>query len=151
VRILKLWQLSEDSTQLPGEITMEHRWGERFPVELVVRLHSASTTILNSRLTNASVSGALIHTDIRLPVFSHVVVEFDVARRSGVSGQRVPAYVARHAADGLGLEWQEFAPRPIVNLLETTLRGVGPRGRHTILTPPPPFSAAEFAVPTDRP
>ena len=111
---------------------MEHRWGERFPVELTVRLHSGSTTILNSRLANASVSGALIETDIRLPVFSHVIIEFDVARRSGITGQRVPAYVVRHAPAGLGLEWQEFAPRPIVSLLETTLRG-----RHVILTAPP--------------
>ena len=129
---------------------MEHRWGERFPVELIVRLHSGSTTILDSRLTNASVSGALINTNIHLPVFSHVVVEFDVPRRSGVSGHRVPAYVVRHAPEGLGLEWQEFAPRPIVNLLETTLRGSGPRGRHTILTPLPRISVTEFAAPTDR-
>ena len=114
---------------------MEHRWGERFPVELTVRLHSGSTTILESRLANASVSGALINTEVRLAVFSHVVVEFDVARRSGVAGQRVPAYVVRHAPEGLGLEWQEFAPRPIVNLLETTLRGSGLHGRHTVLTP----------------
>jgi hypothetical protein len=109
---------------------MEHRWGERFPVELDVRLHSDATTLLESRLTNASVSGALLNTEVRLPVFCHVILEFDVARRSGVARQRVPAYVVRHAPDGLGLEWQEFAPRPIVNLLETTLRG----GKHTVLT-----------------
>jgi hypothetical protein len=123
---------------------MEHRWGQRFPVELAVRLHSGSTTILKSRLANASVSGALIDTDVRLPVFSHVVLEFDVARRSGVVGQRVPAYVVRHAPGGLGLEWQEFAPRPIVSLLETTLRG-----RHAILTALP--RRGELARPTDRP
>jgi hypothetical protein len=127
---------------------MEHRWGERFPVALavrlsyvappallgipsaVLRLHSGATTILESRLTNASVSGALLNTDVRLPVFCHVVLEFEVARRSGVTRQRVPAYVVRHAPDGLGVEWQEFAPRPIVNLLERTLRG----GKHTVLT-----------------
>jgi hypothetical protein len=123
---------------------MEHRWGERFPVELAVRLHSGSTTVLNSWLTNASVSGALIDTQVRLPVFSHVIVEFDVSRRSGVAGQRVPAYVVRHASEGLGLEWQEFAPRPIVSLLETTLRG-----RHAILTAQP--HRIEIARPTDRP
>ena len=130
---------------------MEHRWGERFPVELIVRLHSGSTTILESRLVNTSVSGALVNTDLRLPLFSHLVVEFDVARRSGVAGQRVPAYVVRHARNGLGLEWQELAPRPIVDLLETTLRGIGPGSRHTLLTAPPRLNAAEFAMPTDRP
>jgi hypothetical protein len=102
---------------------MEHRWGERFPVEVAVRLHSGTTIILESRLTNASVSGALINTGVRLPVFCHVILEFDVVRRTGVARQRIPAYVVRHAPGGLGLEWQEFAPRPIVNLLETTLRG----------------------------
>ena len=112
---------------------MEHRWGERFPVELIVRLHSGSTTILDARLANTSVSGALVNTDLRLPLFSHLVVEFDVARRYGVAGQRVPAYVVRHARNGLGLEWQELAPRPIVDLLETTLRTRGTHGRHAVL------------------
>jgi PilZ domain-containing protein len=123
---------------------MEHRWGERFPVELAVRLHSGSTTILDARLADASVSGALVNTGVRLPVFSHVIVEFEIARRSGAAGQRVPAYVVRHTPEGLGLEWQEFAPRPIVSLLETALRG-----RHAVLTALP--RRGEFARPTDRP
>jgi hypothetical protein len=118
----------------PREITMEHRWGERFPLELTVRLHSGSTTIVGSQLSNASVSGGLVNTDVRLPIFSHVVVEFDLARRSGVASQRVPAYVARHATDGLGLEWQEFAPRPIVFLLETALRTADSGNKHVLIT-----------------
>ena len=112
---------------------MEHRWGERFPLDISVRLNAGTTLVLGLRMSNASVSGGLVDTDVRLPVFSHVVVEFDVPGHSGPLRQHVPAYVVRHGHDGIGLEWQEFAPRPIVNLLETTLRGSAPRGRHRVL------------------
>ena len=89
-------------------------------------------------MANASVSGGLVDTDVRLPVFSHVVVEFDLHGNSGSLKQRVPAYVVRHGQDGIGLEWQEFAPRAIVGLLETTLRASTPPGQHTLVALPPP-------------
>jgi hypothetical protein len=119
---------------------MEHRWGERFPLNLTVRLNAGSTLVLGLRLSNLSVSGGLVDTDVRLPVFSHVVVEFDVLGNSGPLKQRVPAYVVRHGQDGIGLEWQEFAPRAIVGLLENTLRTTTPPGHHTLIALPPPSS-----------
>src|SRR5581483_317945 len=96
-------------TQSNGEITMEHRWGERFPLDVSVRLNAGTTVVMGLRLSNASVSGGLVDTDVRLPVFSHVVVEFDIPGNSGPLKQHVPAYVVRHGQDGIGLEWQEFA------------------------------------------
>jgi hypothetical protein len=117
---------------------MEHRWGERFPLNISIRLNAGTTVILGLRMSNASVSGGLLDTDVRLPVFSHVVVEFDVAGNSGPLKQHVPAYVVRHGHDGIGLEWQEFAPRAIIGLLEATLRATTPPGKHTLLALPPP-------------
>ena len=128
---------------------MEHRWGERFPLNLTVRLNAGSTLVLGLRLSNLSVSGGLVDTDVRLPVFSHVVVEFDVLGNSGPLKQRVPAYVVRHGPDGIGLEWQEFAPRAIVGLLENTLRTTTPPGQHTLIALPPP-SAPNLPVTAGR-
>jgi hypothetical protein len=117
---------------------MEHRWGERFPLNISVRLNAGTTVVLGLRMSNVSVSGGLVDTDVRLPVFSHVVVEFEVPGHSGPLKQHVPAYVVRHGRDGVGLEWQEFAPRAIVGLLETTLRTTTPLGKHTLLALPSP-------------
>jgi hypothetical protein len=117
---------------------MEHRWGERFPLNISVRLNAGTTLVLGLRMSNASVSGGLVDTDVRLPVFSHVVVEFDVTGNSGPLKQHVPAYVVRHGHDGIGLEWQEFAPRAIIGLLDATLRATTPPGKHTLLALPPP-------------
>ena len=86
---------------------MEHRWGERFPLHISVRLNAGTTVVLGLRMSNASVSGGLVDTDVRLPVFSHVVVEFDVPGSSGPLRHHVPAYVVRHGHEGIGLEWQE--------------------------------------------
>ena len=119
---------------------MEHRWGERFPLNLSVRLNAGTTVVLGLRMSNASVSGGLVDTDVRLPVFSHVVVEFDIPGNSGPLKQHVPAYVVRHGQDGIGLEWQEFAPRAIIGLLETTLRTTTPPGKHTLLAHPKPLA-----------
>ena len=125
---------------------MEHRWGERFPLDLSVRLNAGTTVILGLRMSNASVSGGLVDTDIRLPVFSHVVVEFDIPGNSGPLEQHVPAYVVRHGQNGIGLEWQEFAPRAIIGLLETKLRATTPPGKHTLLALPRPLADAVTAL-----
>lgn len=128
---------------------MEHRWGERFPLDISVRLNAGTTVVLGLRMCNISVSGGLVDTDVRLPVFSHVVVEFDVPGSSGPLRQHVPAYVVRHGHDGIGLEWQEFAPRAIVGLLESTLRATTPPGKHTLLSLSPP-SPPTFPVTAGR-
>jgi hypothetical protein len=114
-----------------------------------VRLNAGTTVVLGLRLSNASVSGGLVDTDVRLPVFSHVVVEFDVPGSSGPLRQHVPAYVVRHGHDGIGLEWQEFAPRAIVGLLESILRATTPPGKHTLLALSPP-SPPTFPVTPGR-
>lgn len=123
---------------------MEHRWGERFPLNVTVRLNAGSTVVLGLRMSNVSVSGGLVDTDVLIPVFSHVVVEFELTGHSGPLKQRVPAYVVRHGRDGVGLEWQEFAPRAIVGLLETSLRISTAPGHHTLLALPPPSQRLNY-------
>ena len=87
---------------------MEHRWGERMPVRVSVRVHCAKWDAAG-QLRDASLSGAFVHTRLQIPAWTHVELE--------LSGARIAAFVVRAATDGLGREWCEFAPRPVRELL----------------------------------
>lgn len=121
---------------------MEHRWGKRSALDIGIRLHLRSGDLDTARMTNASLSGAFVTTTRRLPAFTRVVVEIPAASVSRGAPRRVPAYVVRTAPDGLGLEWQEFAPPAITSLLgrfrrreshvsENSPRSDSPRGRRS--------------------
>ncbi len=94
---------------------MEHRWGKRSSVDVPVTLHLGSGTAVQGRITNVSVSGAWVLTELQLPPFSRVVVELEDSDYPRT--QTVAAYVARESREGLGLEWTEFSPRGIAKLL----------------------------------
>jgi hypothetical protein len=96
---------------------MEHRWGKRSALDIGIRLHLGSGEADTARIANASLSGAFVSTTRRLPAFTRVVVEIPAASGSRDAPRRVPAYVVRTTPDGLGLEWQEFAPPAIISLL----------------------------------
>jgi PilZ domain len=87
---------------------MEHRWGERMPVRASVRVHCAKWDAAG-QLRDASLSGAFVHTRLQIAAWTHVELELSCAR--------IAAFVVRVANDGLGLEWCEFAPLPVRELL----------------------------------
>ena len=87
---------------------MEHRWGERMPARATVRVHCAKWDAAG-QIRDASLSGAFVHTRLQVAAWTHVEVE--------LSGARIAAFVVRVATDGLGIEWSEFAPRPVRDLL----------------------------------
>ncbi|HZF24659.1 MAG TPA: PilZ domain-containing protein [Steroidobacteraceae bacterium] len=87
---------------------MEHRWGERIATRAAVRLHCAKWDAAG-HLKDASLSGAFVHTRLQVPAWTQIEVE--------LSEVRIAAYVVRVAADGLGIEWSEFAPPVIRELL----------------------------------
>jgi hypothetical protein len=87
---------------------MEHRWGERFPVRAAVRLHCAKWDAAGY-LKDASLSGAFVHTRLLVAPWTQVEI--------ALLGVRIEAYVVRVTADGLGVEWAEFAPSAIRKLL----------------------------------
>jgi len=112
---------------------MEHRWGRRAAVEAAVRLHSGPNAA-SGRITNASLSGAFVRTSSRLPLFGYILVELprdDSHHRPPL----VPAYVVREAADGLGLEWCEFAPPSIATLLSADSAPAEPSSERRSSTP----------------
>ncbi len=88
---------------------MEHRWGRRTSLWTAVQLRSDRGGG-NGRVRDASASGAFVETLLRVNAGSRVEIEF--------RGAWIAASVVRSEGDGLGLEWHEFAPPPIVETLE---------------------------------
>src|SRR5579885_3013195 len=96
---------------------MEHRWGERVAVRETVELAHGPPPPVAGVLENVSVSGAFVRTDGRAPPRGPVEVilqQGGFGRRHSV---RLPAYVVRSTESGVGIEWSEFAPRAIRELM----------------------------------
>lgn len=88
---------------------MEHRWGQRTAVDIGVRLISGSATmsIGAGRLLNASVSGGLLRTGLRLPFLETVYLVPMSSQRRGDWPEGLRGYVVRATRSGLGVEWCE--------------------------------------------
>lgn len=98
---------------------MEHRWGERITINVQVLVESASKSRFRGTAANVSSSGLFVRSVLAPAVGGAVFVELDDPRLRRT--HRVPAHVVRQTEAGIGLEWDEFAPRPIGKLL-TLLR-----------------------------
>jgi len=92
---------------------MEHRWGGRKPMGTRVRLVSWPGAIGAGTLRDVSLSGAFVETNLSLPLLARVAVDAQFDRRAGRESQEIQACVIRQEADGLGLEWCEFAPQAV--------------------------------------
>lgn len=92
---------------------MEHRWGERVPLDLPVRLELSGELLAHGRLHDASISGAWLTTDTRIPVLAAV----EVVMRTPAGRVALPACVVRRTENGLGVEWRDMDCKPLVALL----------------------------------
>jgi hypothetical protein len=105
---------------------MEHRWGERVLAHLTVELSCADCAPVIGLLDNVSSSGAFVRTPgCRLP---RGPVEVALVRTGTGrdSFPRLPAYIVRESELGVGIEWCEFAPRAVRELMG---RGRSPAAR----------------------
>ena len=103
---------------------LEHRWGERFQLDLPVQLAVNTVSGIDARLKNLSLSGALIEADFALRI--HTVIEIKLPLPlplplplSAQPATVVKAYVIRKFNDKVGIEWRDFAPHPIKELLRS--------------------------------
>lgn len=97
---------------------MEHRWGTRHSIGLPVRLDARPRVLAFARLLNASSSGAYVETRAAPPLMACVHVELDWGSFHRDEPHRIPAYVVRTDSAGIGLEWCDFAPMAILELIE---------------------------------
>jgi PilZ domain len=96
---------------------MEHRWGNRHDTNKSVRLRTAGGAAAQGRVLNVSVSGAFVSTHLPAPVLSHIQVSFEVGHWDGEPAT-IDAQVIRRTAQGLALEWTEFAPEAVWALMQ---------------------------------
>jgi PilZ domain len=100
---------------------MEHRWGARVQVNIPVCVEATAVPIGNGCMKDLSLSGAFIKSDRDLRL--HTLVEVSIALpppswRTAV----LKAHVSRKLKEGVGIEWCEFAPSIIKDLVRTASR-----------------------------
>lgn len=96
---------------------MEHRWGERVAVSLSVELCYGSAAPVAGSLENVSASGAFVRTRGRRPPRGPVEVTFAELGLAYGPAVQLPAFVVRETAAGVGIEWCEFAPPAVRELI----------------------------------
>jgi hypothetical protein len=110
---------------------MEHRWGERFEVDIPVQVSVPPLIIGSGRVRNVSISGAWISGRFDLPPLARAFVVFEMM----LGGQReqlpIACYVARIRPDGIGVEWRELAPQIVSDLMLFAAAPVPPQNQVT--------------------
>jgi hypothetical protein len=98
-------------------LRMEHRWGERISVDLAVRIAARPFSVRTGRLVDVSLSGCAVDGGTDLRMLSRVQLAIVTPHRFTRTTPVISAYVVRRYAGGIGLEWCEFAPRAVIELL----------------------------------
>jgi hypothetical protein len=96
---------------------MEHRWGQRLAVDLAIRLAARPYNVRAARLVDLSASGAYIKVSADLRLLMRVQITLALPHRLTHPTPMVAAYVARKGQDGIGVEWCEYAPQAVLELL----------------------------------
>ena len=94
------------------------RWSRRIAVEISVQLSADGSPRIHGSLKNLSLSGALVTTDQVLPAHAYIEISFEPLE-TGHSALRVMARVTRNLEGGVGVEWCEFAPSAVTDLLRS--------------------------------
>jgi len=101
---------------------MEQRWGERLLVNVPVRVSAHAFSVRDGRLTDLSVSGGHLEVDMDLRPGVRVEILVVLPYRSKHEAPAVYGYVTRKCREGFGLEWCEFAPLAVEELLRIAVR-----------------------------
>jgi hypothetical protein len=89
-------------------------------VDIPVQVSAAAVAGVDCSIKNLSLSGALVRSDcdLRLHTFIDVRIELPAPRtRIAV----VKAHISRILQEGVGIEWCEFAPAIVKDLLRSPL------------------------------
>jgi PilZ domain len=99
---------------------LEHRWGERIRVNLPVRVLVPGSSAAGGCIKNLSLSGALMNSDCDLRLYS--IIEVSIALPPPSSRTSViKAHVSRKLKEGVCIEWYEFAPDIVKDLVSLAL------------------------------
>jgi hypothetical protein len=94
----------------------ESRWGDRVRVNIPVQVSVNALWGADGWMKNLSLSGALVKADVDLGLHTLVKVSINIPSHRAAA---VTAYVSRKAGEGVGIEWCEFAPSVVKDLLRS--------------------------------
>jgi hypothetical protein len=95
----------------------ESRWGDRVRVNIPVQI-SANALSADGFMQNLSLSGALLKADVDLGMHALIQVNIETSSPSPRTAT-IAAYVSRKTRQGIGVEWCEFAPTIVKDLLRS--------------------------------
>ena len=98
----------------------ERRWGPRIQVDLPVRITLAQGRSETGRLRNVSMSGAMIECAAELPTFTTMRVEILAGAEVLPAKIELGARVVRAEHPCLGIEWREFQPQALADLIKAS-------------------------------
>jgi PilZ domain len=103
---------------------LEHRWGARARVNIPVRVEATASPVGDGCMKNLSLSGAFMKSDRDLRL--HTLIEVSIALPPPFSCTAlIKAHVVRKMAEGVGIEWSEFAPNIIKDLVRSSIAAQG--------------------------
>jgi PilZ domain-containing protein len=97
---------------------MEHRCGFRRTATAQVLVRTPDGISAKAELRNISASGALLRTPLPAPLYALVSVRFP----GRIDAHWIEAHVVRQADDGLAIEWTEFSPDVVREVLRSISR-----------------------------
>jgi hypothetical protein len=97
---------------------LEHRWGTRARVNIPVRVETSASPVGDGCVKNLSLSGAFMKSDCELRLHTHIEVSFALPLPSAGTAV-IKAHVVRKIEEGVGIEWSEFAPNIIKDLVRS--------------------------------
>jgi hypothetical protein len=96
----------------------ESRWGDRVNVNIPVHVSVDALADAVGYMKNLSLSGAFLRGDVDFKLHSLIEVSVKMPLPSQ-HAEAVTAYVSRKAKEGVGIEWCEFAPSVVKDLLRS--------------------------------
>ena len=105
------------TSRLPAPKPMEHRWGERVTLDCPAWVVLPDGSSAQGCVRNASISGALIATAMRLPVYTTVTVIVSTTTGPRRRTIELPACVVRIATEGIAVEWRDMGVPTLISLL----------------------------------
>jgi len=127
---------------------MEHRWGQRFLLDLPASVADGNGWTAPARVRDISASGAFLECSPPVASVMRVLIRFKGCEVSSI----LTADIVRVTSEGIAVEWGEFAPAAVAALLHgvphdatripmskpTRVRATRLRGRRVEGEPPVP-------------
>jgi hypothetical protein len=99
---------------------MEHRCGTRYVVDVPVYVRTRNAALSSAgRLCEISITGGFVETVMPAPPLSYIAIQVVTDEKLPRELLFLEGQVVRRDPQGLGIEWNEYAPRLVQHLTES--------------------------------